>query len=122
MNTPNLFILYVNQPIESAHFYSQIFDRQPACAYPKWVCFSFDNGVHIGLWSKSAKDFVSGGVGHLSEISFMLRDEQELIHLRDRWRALGVTFEEDLKKAVFGLTFVARDPDGHRIRVCLFDQ
>lgn len=35
---------------------------------------------------------------------------------------LGVVIEQDLQEAVFGLTFVALDPDGHCIRVCMADK
>ncbi len=42
--------------------------------------------------------------------------------LRDCWGKLGVVIEQDLHEAVFGLTFVALDPDGHRIRVCIPDK
>jgi hypothetical protein len=41
--------------------------------------------------------------------------------LHARWRNAGVQIEQDLQEAVFGLTFVALDPDGHRIRVCTPD-
>ena len=33
-----------------------------------------------------------------------------------------VAIEQALHVAVFGLTFVATDPDGHRIRVCMPDK
>jgi len=40
----------------------------------------------------------------------------------NEWKKLGVSIEQDLHEAVFGLTFVALDPDGHRIRVCIPDK
>ena len=52
----------------------------------------------------------------------MVSDENEVRRLRDHWGKLGVSIEQDLHEAVFGLTFVALDPDGHRIRVCIPDK
>lgn len=34
---------------------------------------------------------------------------------------MDVIIEQPLHEAVFGLTFVASDPDGHRLRVCTPD-
>lgn len=34
----------------------------------------------------------------------------------------GAVVEQPLHHAAFGLTFVALDPDGHRLRVCLPDR
>ncbi|MEB4632395.1 VOC family protein [Burkholderia contaminans] len=43
------------------------------------------------------------------------------LRLHEAWKALGVPFEQEPMTAVFGLTFVALDPDGHRLRVCTPD-
>jgi hypothetical protein len=48
----------------------------------------------------------------------MVPEESEVRRLRKAWEKLGVTIEQDLFEAAFGLNFVALDPDGHRIRVC----
>lgn len=42
-------------------------------------------------------------------------------HLHARWSAAGITIEQAPFTAVFGRTFVALDPDGHRLRVCTPD-
>jgi len=52
----------------------------------------------------------------------MVQDEQTVRELREHWGEMGVAIEQDLHEAVFGLTFVALDPDGHRIRVCIPDK
>ena len=52
----------------------------------------------------------------------MVADESEVHRLRKLWGSLGVKIEQDLFEAVFGLNFVALDPDGHRIRVCIPDK
>jgi predicted enzyme related to lactoylglutathione lyase len=121
MPAPNLVLLYVRDPLASAEFYQKLFEQAPEGKFPTYVSFAFPSGLQIGLWSTSAKNFVSGGTGHLSEIAFMLKSEQEVRTLHEKWQKQGVTIEQAPHKAVFGLTFVATDPDGHRIRVCLPD-
>ena len=121
MLTPNLLLFYVKSPLESALFYEKIFSIKPVAAFPTYVAFSFANGFTFSLWSIQAENFVSGGVGHRAELSFMVQDEQAVRELRKKWGEFGAVIEQDLHEAVFGLTFVALDPDGHRIRVCMPD-
>ena len=120
--TPNLLIFYVNDPLESSKFYEKIFSMKPIAAFSTYVAFLLDSGFMFGLWSTSAANFVSGGVGHRAELSFMVKDEQAVRKLRKQWGELNIVIEQELHEAVFGLTFVALDPDGHRIRVCMPDK
>lgn len=122
MLIPNLVIFYVKNPRESAAFYENIFKAKPVAVFPTYVAFSFENGLNFSLWSTQAKNFVSGGQGHRFEFSFMVSTPEEVRTLRNTWKDAGVQIEQDLHEAVFGLTFVALDPDGHRIRVCLPDK
>lgn len=121
MLVPNLITLYVKDSPRSGEFYEKIFCKKPSSNFPNFVTFTFENGLNIGLWSKYAKDFVSGGQGHRVELTFMVKEDDEVRSLCELWKSLGVTIEQDLHNAVFGLTFVALDPDGHRIRVCIPD-
>lgn len=122
MPIPNLLLFYVSNPLESASFYEKIFSIKPVASFPTYVAFTFENGFTFSLWSTKAKNFVSGGAGHRSELAFMVEDETIIRQLRNDWGQLGITIEQDLHEAVFGLTFVALDPDGHRIRVCMPDK
>jgi predicted enzyme related to lactoylglutathione lyase len=121
MQHPNLILFYVEDPLRSAQFYEQMFDSPPVAAFPTYVAFEFPNGLTFSLWSVKAKDFVSGGSGHRAELAFMVSNEAAVRTLRERWHNAGVQIEQDLHEAVFGLTFVALDLDGHRIRVCTPD-
>lgn len=122
MLVPNLVLFYVQNPTESAKFYEKIFKTKPVASYPTYVAFSFDNGLTFSLWSTQAKNFVSGGHGHRCELAFMVPNREQVNALRDEWKKLDVQIEQDLHEAVFGLTFVALDLDGHRIRVCMPDK
>ncbi|WP_312042247.1 VOC family protein [Erwinia sp.] len=121
MMIPNLFILYVASPSVSSEFYQKLFDKEPDVKLPTWAAFSFDNGFNLGLWSTQACDFVSGGEGNRTELSFMVKDVQAVDTLYQQWLKMGIHIEQEPKHAVFGKTFVALDPDGHRIRVCIPD-
>ncbi|WP_437608450.1 VOC family protein [Erwinia sp. V71] len=121
MLNPNLILLYVADPLRSSEFYQQLLGCAPDVALPTWAAFSFDNGLNLGLWSTSARDFVSTGNGHRAELSFMVADATRVEALYQQWLAQDVTIEQPPFDAVFGRTFVALDPDGHRLRVCTPD-
>lgn len=122
MLVPNLLLFYVEDPLKSASFYERIFSIKPVASFPTYVAFTFENGLTFSLWSLHAKNFVSGGTGHRSELSFLVENEEIVRELHKQWDKLNVTIEQDLHEAAFGLTFVALDPDGHRIRVCIPDK
>ena len=121
MQTPNLVLLYVEEPTRSAVFYEQLFGRAPVAAFPSYVAFAFDNGLYVSLWSTNAKDFVSHGTGHRTELAFMVDNNEAVDKMYETWKALGVQIEQEPMAAVFGRTFVGLDPDGHRLRVCTPD-
>lgn len=121
MANPNLFLLYVKDPQQSGAFYERLLDRKPQSAFPSYVSFLLDGGTALGLWSTDAKDYKSGGSGHRSEVAFLVETESQVEDLHRKWATGGVRIEQSLHRAVFGLTFVALDPDGHRLRVCMPD-
>ena len=116
MISPNLLILYVADPAASGRFYEGLFGRAPVFQSPGYVGFQFDNGLGLGLWATGANDFVSAGTGNRSEIAIAVDGAIDSLH--DTWKAAGVAIEQPPFTTVFGRTFVALDPDGHRIRVC----
>ena len=118
MISPNLMILYVENAPASGRFYETIFGTTPQVLSPGFVSFQFPNGLGLGLWSTSSPEFVSGGNVHLVEVALDVHDVAENEPRADETRADGVTIEQAPFTAVFGRTFVALDPDGHRIRVC----
>jgi catechol 2,3-dioxygenase-like lactoylglutathione lyase family enzyme len=122
MLVPDLFTLYVDDTAPSAAFYERLLGRAPTASFPNYVAFSFDSGVTLSLWSKHAKDFVSGGSGHRSEVAFTVVDRAAVMAMHERWVADGVRIEQAPHEAAFGPTFVAVDPDGHRLRVCVADR
>lgn len=122
MNHPNLFLLYVQDPQESCAFYERLLGIKPESAFPNYVSFSLDSGVALGLWSTSAQDYRSGGSGHRAEVAFLVETTEQVKALQQQWMDWGVDIEQPLHNVAFGLTFVALDPDGHRLRVCMPDR
>lgn len=118
MTSPSLVILYVEDPVRSSSFYEKLLERPLAFQAPGYAGFDFGNGLGLGLWSTTSTEFVSGGTGNRSEIAIVVDGEAEIDALHEKWKAAGVAIEQPPFTAVFGRTFVALDPDGHRVRVC----
>lgn len=122
MTLPNLILLYVQDPIRSSQFYEKLFGQAPDATFATYASFSFTNGLSLGLWSTHAKDFVSCGDGNRAELAIMVNSDEAVEAEYLRWQSVGVVIEQAPMDAVFGRTFVALDPDGHRIRVCTPDR
>lgn len=56
-----------------------------------------------------------------SELSLSDVGRDDVDRIYARWRELGVPMMLEPTELDFGYTFVAVDPDGHRLRVCATD-
>ncbi|MBA1192131.1 glyoxalase [Pseudomonas entomophila] len=121
MSHQHLILLYVRDPQASAAFYEQLLGTSTQSMFPHYVSFALNEGTALGLWSIAARDFRSGGRGHRGEVAFLVDTPEHVETLYRQWAEHGVRIEQPLHEAVFGLTFVALDLDGHRLRVCLPD-
>jgi len=113
---PNLgfVLLFVSNPVISSRFYSQILDLKPIEESSTFALFALKNGVMLGLWSReTAQPTVHGQPGS-SEICF---GENRVDELYDQWVKNGISMAQQPTDMDFGRTFVALDPDGHRIRI-----
>ena len=118
MTSPNLIILYVRDPAESASFYKDILGREPAVAAPNFVAFPLDGGFTLGLWRRSNVEPQPSAIGNRGEIAFMVPGDNGVAKQYDDWRKRGLPIAQELVDLDFGPTFVVLDPDGHRLRVC----
>lgn len=106
--------LFVKNPQESGFFYRKVLEIDPIQESPTFVLFSLANGVMLGLWSlRTAQPEVQAQPG-ASEICF---EDQEVDNRYKQWLQIGVTMAQKPTSMSFGRTFVALDPDGHRIRI-----
>ncbi len=117
MNAFNFVILYVKDATASARFYSDLFATEPVEVSPFFVMYSLPSGMRLGLWAKHTVEPMvkkdSGG----SELIFSEPDEMSVADRYDDWARRGLVIEQEPVTLEFGRTFVALDPDGHRLRV-----
>ncbi|MDP9109293.1 MAG: VOC family protein [Pseudomonadota bacterium] len=117
MTDPNFILLYVANPIASAEFYSRLLGKPAQEVSPTFAMFGLDTGVMLGLW---AAHTVAPAPDHGSargELAFTVAGVDE-VHARFRdWSEAGLMIAQEPTRMDFGTTFVACDPDGHRLRV-----
>ncbi len=109
-----LVILYVDSPAASAVFYANLLGQEPAEASPTFVMFPLRSGIGLGLWSRHAVEPAAAAAGGGTEIAFIVSDI-DAVHAA--WSARGLAIAQPPTDLDFGRTFVALDPDGHRLRV-----
>jgi hypothetical protein len=78
--------------------------------------FALDSGVMLGLWSRATVEPAATLPGG-SEIAFSVEGADAVDRLHADWRDRGLTIAQAPTEMGFGRTFVALDPDRHRLRV-----
>ena len=117
MQSPNFVILYVDQPQASGAFYQALLNRQPVESSPTFVLFVLDNGFKLGLWSRhTAEPRVTATAGG-GEIVIQLDTPDAVDAAHADWAKRGLSILQTPTDMDFGRTFVALDPDKHRLRV-----
>ena|SRR5581483_10071053 len=109
-------LLYVESPAASARFYSELLGRPPAEASPTFAMLPLSDDVMLGLWSRDTVSPAATAPGG-SEVAFTVPDAAALQDKFAEWLVRGVAVAQPPTKMDFGHTFVALDPDGHRLRV-----
>ena len=109
----NLVILYVDSPAASAAFYADLLGQKPAEASPTFAMFALSPGIGLGLWSRHTVEPAATAAGG-GEVAFTA-DDIDAVHAD--WTARGLSIAQSPTDMDFGRTFVALDPDGHRLRV-----
>ncbi len=114
---PNFMILYVNNPLSSSSFYEKILDQEPLDTSPNFVLFALKNGLMLGLWSRHTVEPAVTTAGSSAELAFVAEDISTLEKTYQNWTAMHVPIVQKPTDLDFGRSFVALDPDGHRLRV-----
>ncbi|KMO18317.1 VOC family protein [Methylobacterium platani] len=117
MLQPTYTLLYVDDPEASGRFYAALLGRAPVEAGPTFVLFAFEGGTRLGLWSRHAAVPAAAMTGGGTEIAFTVPDDATLEATHAAWAARGLPILQAPTAMDFGRTFVALDPDGHRLRV-----
>lgn len=117
MTDASNILLYVADPAASAAFYARLLGRDPVEASPAFALFVLPSGLALGLWSRTDVEPAPLASGGGSEIGFKVEGGAAVDALHDAWRAKGVAIALPPTDLDFGRSFVATDPDGHRLRV-----
>ena len=110
----SLVILYVDDPTISAAFYADLLDQPPAEASSTFAMFRLSGGIGIGLWSRRTVDPAARADAGSGELAFVA-DDVDAVHAD--WAGRGMLIAQPPTDLDFGRSFVALDPDGHRLRV-----
>ncbi|HYD64078.1 VOC family protein [Azospirillum sp.] len=110
-------LLYVDSPAASADFYARLLGRDALEASPTFAMFALGSGVKLGLWARHTVAPAAMAAGGGAEIGFPVPDADTVRTVHADWAARGLTIAQAPTEMDFGTTFVALDPDGHRLRV-----
>lgn len=116
MPHPNFVILYVDSPKASGDFYRSLLGREPVEASPTFVLFALDSGLMLGLWSRHTVQPAATAAGG-AEIAITVGSSTLVDATHADWKGRGLPVVQEPTDMDFGRTFVALDPDGHRLRV-----
>lgn len=109
-------LLYVRDVAVSEKFYQDLLQRRPIESSPGFALFLLSDNFKLGLWKKDAVLPAATDAGG-SEIGIALNSQAEVDACYASWQAAGISIVQTPCQLDFGYTFVACDPDGHRLRV-----
>jgi catechol 2,3-dioxygenase-like lactoylglutathione lyase family enzyme len=117
MSDPNFVLLYVDSPEASAAFYRDLLGKPPVEASPGFAMFALASGVMLGLWARHEVSPAATSTGGGGELAFAVESPDAVRALHAEWGGRGLRIAQTPTELDFGYTFVALDPDGHRLRV-----
>ena len=110
-------LLYVDKPETSAAFYAGLLGQPVLESSATFAMLPLCNGVRLGLWSRHTVTPAATAGGGGAEIALTVADADVVKAMYADWRSRGLTIAQAPTALDFGFTFVALDPDAHRIRV-----
>ncbi|EJT03096.1 VOC family protein [Rhizobium sp. CCGE 510] len=117
MTDKNSILLYVTDAPTSARFYTTLLGQEPVEASPTFAMFILPSGLGLGLWGKAGVEPAPAATGGGSEIGFKVATASKVDATHADWQAKGANIVMAPTDLDFGRSFVAADPDGHRLRV-----
>lgn len=112
-----IILLYVTNPEASAGFYARLLDQEPVEASPTFVQFVLPSGLALSLWARHAIVPAPAAAGGGCEIGFRVDSPARVDATHAEWQAKGAEIVLTPTDLDFGRSFMAVDPDGHRLRV-----
>ena len=117
MTASNSILLYVTDAPASARFYAKLLGKEPVEASETFAMFILPSGLGLGLWGKAGVEPTPAAAGGGSEIGFKVAATDMVDATHADWQAKGANIVMAPTDLDFGRSFVAADPDGHRLRV-----
>jgi catechol 2,3-dioxygenase-like lactoylglutathione lyase family enzyme len=117
MPDPNFVLLFVKNPSASTAFYADVLGHGPVEASPTFAMFALASGVMLGLWSRDTVEPAAVAAAGGSELAITVPDADAVRAAHADWSARKLPIAQAPTAMDFGYTFVALDPDGHRLRV-----
>jgi catechol 2,3-dioxygenase-like lactoylglutathione lyase family enzyme len=117
MLNPNFMLFFVDSPAASAAFYGNLFGLEPLEASPTFALFALSSGLMLGLWSRHTAEPRPGAQAGGTELGLTVNDSAAVDATYADWEGRGLAILQPPVDLDFGRTFVALDPDGHRLRV-----
>lgn len=113
----SFLLLHVADHAASASFYNQLLGIPIIEQKDDFAMLPLRDGVMLGLWAKATVEPISSGQSGANEIAFTVADAATVEATHADWVRRGLTILQPPTQMSFGTTFVAVDPDGHRLRV-----
>jgi catechol 2,3-dioxygenase-like lactoylglutathione lyase family enzyme len=117
MTDPSFVLLYVENPTASAAFYADLLGKPPVEQSPGFAMFALDSGVMLGLWARRGVTPAPAAAPGAGELAFTVADAAAVRAAHEGWSRRGLRIVQPPVDLDFGHTFLALDPDGHRLRV-----
>ncbi len=117
MTSSNTLFLYVADAPRSAAFYADLLAAKSIEASPTFALAILPSGLALGLWRKDDVQPAPTAAGGGSEIGFKVDGAAAVDETHAEWSARGAVIAFPPTDLDFGRSFVALDPDGHRLRV-----
>lgn len=112
----HLALLYVADPARSVAFYTALLGAPPVEHSENFAMFK-TQGAALGLWARHDVDPPALAAPGCCELDWTVSSPAEVDRIHAEWRARDVSILQAPTDKEFGRTFLAADPDGHRLRV-----
>lgn len=111
-----LVVLYVSDIAASTHFYRGLLGTEPVESSANFAMFPMPP-VMLGLWKRDEVKPAPNGAPGALELDFTMDSTKAVLDYHSEWVKRGLKIAQEPVEMEFGHTFVALDPDGHRLRV-----
>ncbi|HUX42936.1 MAG TPA: VOC family protein [Rectinemataceae bacterium] len=110
-------VLYVEDIAATVKFYSELLGREVRLLAPTFASCELESGLCLEFKTKDQAEPKATMTGGGAELCISVPEAAALHELFETWKTKGLRFAQLPTTLAFGPTFVALDPDEHRIRV-----